>query len=107
MAPRRTRRIVVTAIGTPPALPLRPFVDEVLRALDEARARRVTLPDAVAGSRGVSALPTRHVQPRAAAPTPQRVGRDRNARGTRERLGRGRGRGFGQQTDRHRSEPRS
>jgi len=43
MSPRRTRRIVVTAVGTPPPLPLRPFVDEVLRALDEARARRATV----------------------------------------------------------------
>ena len=44
---RDARRIVVTAIGTPPPLPLRPFVDEVLRALDEARATRATVPDSV------------------------------------------------------------
>lgn len=34
---RRIRSITVTAIGTPPPSPLRPLVDEVLRALDQRR----------------------------------------------------------------------
>jgi hypothetical protein len=78
MSPRRTRRIVVTAVGTPPPLPLRPFVDEVLRALDEARARRVTVPDSVTPSQRESAPRTRPAQTRGAR-KPQRVGRDTNA----------------------------
>ena len=31
---RRIRRITVTAVGTPPRLPLRPLVDEVQRAME-------------------------------------------------------------------------
>jgi len=36
--PRRPRRINVTAVGTPPRLPLRPFAMEILRTLDEKQA---------------------------------------------------------------------
>ena len=32
---QRIRRITVTGVGTPPPLPLRPLVDEVLRVLDQ------------------------------------------------------------------------
>lgn len=31
---RRIRKITVVGVGTPPPLPLRPLVDEMLRALD-------------------------------------------------------------------------
>jgi hypothetical protein len=34
---RRIRKITVVGVGTPPPLPLRPLVDEVLRALDAKR----------------------------------------------------------------------
>ena len=36
MSPRRLPRLIVTATGTPPPLPLRPLVDEVHRALEAA-----------------------------------------------------------------------
>jgi hypothetical protein len=38
MTRKRIRKITVTAIGTPPPLPLRPLVDEVLRAMERQRA---------------------------------------------------------------------
>jgi hypothetical protein len=38
MTGKRIRKITVTAIGTPPPLPLRPLVDEVLRAMERQRA---------------------------------------------------------------------
>jgi len=41
---RRIRKITVTGIGTPPPLPLRPLVDEVLRAWD-ARQRAQARPE--------------------------------------------------------------
>ena len=54
---RRIRKITVTGIGTPPPLPLRPLVDEVLRAWD-ARQRAQARPEdraaAARSSRGTS-----------------------------------------------------
>jgi len=41
MVGKRIRKITVTAIGTPPSLPLRPLVDEVLRAMERRRAAQV------------------------------------------------------------------
>jgi hypothetical protein len=38
MTGKRITKITVTAIGTPPPLPLRPLVDEVLRAMDRQSA---------------------------------------------------------------------
>jgi hypothetical protein len=38
MTGKRIRKITVTAIGTPPPLPLRPLVDEVLCAMERRRA---------------------------------------------------------------------
>jgi hypothetical protein len=38
MTGKRITKITVTAIGTPPPLPLRPLVDEVLRAMERQRA---------------------------------------------------------------------
>jgi hypothetical protein len=40
MTGKRIRKITVTAIGTPPPLPLRPLVDEVLRALERPSAAK-------------------------------------------------------------------
>ena len=37
MAGERIKKIVVTGVGTPGPLPLRPLVDEVLRAMEQPR----------------------------------------------------------------------
>ncbi len=37
MAGKRIKKIVVTGVGTPPPLPLRPLVDKVLRAMEQQR----------------------------------------------------------------------
>jgi hypothetical protein len=54
---RRIRPITVTGVGTPPPLPLRPLVDEVLRVLDQ-RPRS-----------GESAMGSRDRPPRPKRPT--------------------------------------
>ena len=43
---RRIQKITVTAIGTPPPLPSRSLVDEILCALDERRRLLAPAPDA-------------------------------------------------------------
>jgi hypothetical protein len=42
---RRIQKITVTAIGTPPPLPFRPLVDEILCAFDERRRLVAPAPD--------------------------------------------------------------
>ena len=50
---RRIRKITVVGVGTPPPLPLRPLVDEVLRAMDaKRRAETRSDDDAETGAPG-------------------------------------------------------
>lgn len=46
---RRIRKITVVGVGVPPPLPLRPLVDEVLRAWD-AKLRAQARPDEAEGA---------------------------------------------------------
>ena len=55
---RRARKVIVTGTGTPPPLPLRPLVDEVLRTW-EAKQRAQARPDD--GRATVEAAPERDV----------------------------------------------
>ncbi len=48
---RSIRKITVSAIRTPPPLPLQPLVDEVLRALDQRRRSVEPTIDSSDGSR--------------------------------------------------------